>query len=166
MHTYYCYHQSPIGKLLLAGDGDSLSLLGFPRGKMQRQHGTDWVLDAAPFRATAAQLEQYFAGELIQFKLPLKAVGTPFQQTVWDALTQIPYGKTWSYGELAQRIGKPKASRAVGAANGLNPIPIIIPCHRVIGSNGKLTGFGGGLDTKEFLLHLEAQRQTPGLNFG
>ena len=166
MHTYYCYHQSPIGKLLLAGDGESLSLLGFPRGKMQRQHETDWVLDAAPFRATAAQLEQYFAGELIQFKLPLKAVGTPFQQTVWDALTQIPYGKTWSYGELAQRIGKPKASRAVGAANGLNPIPIIIPCHRVIGSNGKLTGFGGGLDTKEFLLHLEAQRQTPGLNFG
>lgn len=166
MQTYYCYHSSPIGKLLLAGDGEHLSLLGFPNGKMARQHEPGWVRDAAPFRPTGAQLDQYFAGELVEFDLPLKPAGTVFQEQVWQALTEIPYGKTWSYGELARHIGKPKASRAVGAANGLNPIPVIIPCHRVIGSNGQLTGFGGGLETKEFLLGLEAQRQTPGLDFG
>lgn len=165
MHTYYCYHSTPIGPLLLAGDGTHLSLLGFPTGKMHRQHDPGWLHDPKPFRAAAKQLDEYFAGDRIEFDLPLKPVGTPFQEQVWDTLTQIPYGETWSYGELARRIGKPKASRAVGAANGLNPIPVIIPCHRVIGSNGKLTGFGGGLETKEFLLGLEARRQAPGLNF-
>lgn len=166
MHTYYCYHKTPIGKLLLAGDGDSLSLLGFPRGKMQRQHESGWVKDSAAFVTIAQQLDEYFAGNRVSFTVPLKPVGTEFQEQVWHALTQIPYGVTWSYGELARHIGRPKASRAVGAANGLNPIPVIIPCHRVIGSNGKLTGFGGGLQTKEYLLDLEARRQSPGFNFG
>ncbi len=166
MHTYYCYHHAPIGQLLLVGNGERLSLLGFPRGKMQRQHEAGWKQAAAPFRNVAEQLDEYFASERVAFDLPLQPQGTEFQNTVWKALTKIPYGETWSYGQLALHIGKPKASRAVGAANGLNPIPIIIPCHRVISSNGKLTGFGGGLETKEFLLNLESQRQTPGLNFG
>jgi len=164
MNTLYCYHKTPIGNLLLAGDGEYLSLLGFPSGKMQRQHEPDWHKDAAPFQQVAAQLDAYFAGELLTFDLALAPKGTPFQERVWDALTEIPYGETWSYGELAAHIGKPQASRAVGAANGLNPLPIIIPCHRVIGSNGKLTGFGGGIETKEFLLRLESARQTPGLD--
>jgi methylated-DNA-[protein]-cysteine S-methyltransferase len=166
MKTYYCYYKAPIGQLLLAGDGDALTLLGFPRGKMQRVHETNWTLDPKPFRDVSEQLGQYFAGERTTFDLTLAPTGTSFQEQVWSALQEIPYGVTWSYGELASHIGKPSASRAVGAANGLNPIPVIIPCHRVIGSNGKLTGFGGGLETKEFLLGLEAQRRTPGLNFG
>lgn len=166
MQTYYCYHCALIGQLLLAGDGESLSLLGFPRGKMLRQHEPGWKRDTGAFAKVTEQLDEYFAGERVAFDLPLQPAGTEFQNTVWKALTKIPYGETWSYGQLASHIGRPKASRAVGAANGLNPIPIIIPCHRVIGSNGKLTGFGGGLETKEFLLNLESQRQTTGFNFG
>jgi len=104
------------------------------------------------------QLHSYFAGELEAFDLPLAPEGTPFQQSVWRNLCEIPFGKTISYGELAQRIGNPKASRAVGLANGSNPIPIVIPCHRVIGSNGKLTGYGGGLPIKEKLLALERRQ--------
>jgi len=163
MKIYYCYHDSPIGSLLLAGDGSSLGLLGFPGGSMARRHEVCWVQDRAPFRKVIGQLDSYFAGELSEFDLSLAPVGTTFQQRVWEALQQIPYGETWSYGQLAAHIGKPAASRAVGAANGVNPIPIIIPCHRVIGANGKLTGFGGGLATKEYLLNLEAQRRAPQL---
>ncbi len=166
MTTYYHYHQTPIGPLLLAGDGEQLSLLGFPGGKMARRHEAHWVEDVEPFRQVMAQLDAYFAGEHTEFDLPLAPRGTEFQQKVWQALTTIPYGETWSYGQLAKHIGKPKAFRAVGAANGLNPIPVIIPCHRVIGSNGKLTGFGGGLETKEYLLSLESEALTPSLNFG
>lgn len=165
MTIYYCYHQTPIGQLLLAGDGDNLSLLGFPNGKMQRRHESTWVKDADPFKEVSLQLDGYFAGDRRQFDLALAPEGTEFQRRVWDALTEIAYGETWSYGELARHIGKPKASRAVGAANGQNPIPVIIPCHRVIGSSGKLTGFGGGLQTKEYLLGLEAEARTPSLNF-
>jgi methylated-DNA-[protein]-cysteine S-methyltransferase len=110
----------------------------------------------APFREVIAQLEAYFAGELRRFDLPLAPEGTPFQREVWSALTAIPYGETVSYGELARRLGRPAASRAVGAANGQNPIPIVIPCHRVIGADGSLTGFGGGLAIKRRLLDLEA----------
>ena len=157
MKTSYCYHRTPIGPLLLAGDGDSLCLLGFPQGSMARKHEQGWVEDAGPFAAVIKQLDQYFAGERLGFDLPLSPEGAEFQQQVWAALTEIPYGETWSYGELAAHIGKPRASRAVGAANGLNPIPVIIPCHRVIGSNGKLTGFGGGLETKKYLLGLESR---------
>ena len=131
-----------------------------------RKHDPSWTKDAKPFKEVCSQLESYFAGDLQEFDLPLAPVGTEFQQRVWSTLTEIPYGETWSYGELARHIGKPKASRAVGAANGLNPIPVIIPCHRVIGSSGKLTGFGGGLQTKEYLLALESEARSPSLNFG
>jgi methylated-DNA-[protein]-cysteine S-methyltransferase len=163
MKTYYTYHETSIGTLLLAGQGDALSLLGFPQGKMQRRHESGWQRDDAPFRDAIDQLSQYFAGELDAFKLNLAPAGTEFQRAVWQALLEIPYGETWSYGQLAKHIDRPKASRAVGAANGVNPIPVIIPCHRVIGSSGKLTGFGGGLETKEFLLELESQRMMPSL---
>ncbi|GJM12583.1 MAG: methylated-DNA--protein-cysteine methyltransferase [Pseudohongiella sp.] len=165
MTMYYHYHNTAIGDLLLAGDGEALSLLGFPSGKMQRRHESDWSKDASPFRTACSQLDAYFSGELREFDLPLKPQGTDFQESVWHALTRIPYGDTWSYGQLAEHIGKPKASRAVGSANGVNPIPIIIPCHRVIGSSGKLTGFGGGVETKQFLLDLESGQTAPQLNF-
>lgn len=165
MTTYFTYHDTTIGSLLLAGQGDSLSLLGFPQGKMQRRHDKDWQEDSSPFAEVIRQLDSYFTGELDNFDLPLAPQGTEFQQSVWQALREIPYGETWSYGQLAQHIGRPKASRAVGAANGVNPIPVIIPCHRVIGSSGKLTGFGGGLETKEYLLGLESERMAPSLNF-
>ena len=165
MTVFYEYHSTPIGKLLLAGDGDCLTLLGFPSGKMQKRHEQDWLKDSSPFKEVRSQLDSYFAGEREEFDLPLLPKGTQFQESVWQALTEVPYGETWSYGQLASHIGRPKASRAVGAANGLNPIPIIIPCHRVIGSSGKLTGFGGGLETKQYLLSLESRAITPGFSF-
>ena len=163
MKTFYTYHDTPIGSLLLAGQGDVLSLLGFAQGKMKRRHESGWQRDDEPFSDAMDQLNQYFTGELDTFDLRLAPAGTEFQRTVWQALLEIPYGETWSYGQLAKHIDRPKASRAIGAANGVNPIPIIIPCHRVIGSSGKLTGFGGGLETKEYLLGLESQRMAPDL---
>ncbi|GAB5499471.1 MAG: methylated-DNA--[protein]-cysteine S-methyltransferase [Pseudohongiellaceae bacterium] len=163
MTTYYHYLDAPIGRLLLAGSGDALTLLGFPSGSMARRHESGWQQDAGPFRQVCEQLQEYFAGERQAFELTLAPAGTTFQQQVWSSLQAIPFGETWSYGQLATRIGKPKAARAVGAANGLNPIPVIIPCHRVIGANGKLTGFGGGLDTKRYLLDLESGVRAPGL---
>lgn len=157
MTTYYTYMDSPIGSLLLAGDGENLHTLGFPGGKMQRRHEPGWVEDAAPFALAIGQLRAYFTGELKHFDLPLAPAGTEFQRKVWSALQGIPYGETRSYGELAIEVGNGKASRAVGAANGKNPIPVIIPCHRVVGSDGGLTGFGGGIETKQRLLELEAR---------
>jgi len=124
---------------------------------MARRHKDGWIKDSSPFKEVMLQLASYFSGELSEFQVCLAPNGTKFQEMVWDALMKIPYGETWSYGQLAEHIGKPKASRAVGAANGLNPIPVIIPCHRVIGSNGKLTGFGGGIETKQYLLNLESE---------
>lgn len=165
MTTFYHYHTTSIGELLLAGNGSHLSLLGFPSGKMQRRHEFDWTKDESPFIEACVQLDAYFAGELKNFDLQLMPKGTAFQESVWHALIEIPYGETWSYGQLAANIGKPKASRAVGAANGVNPIPVIIPCHRVIGASGKLTGFGGGIETKQFLLGLESGQIASGLNF-
>lgn len=165
MTMFYHYHNTPIGELLLAGNGEYLSLLGFPSGKMQRRHEPEWESDPGPFIPVCLQLDAYFAGELKEFDLPLMPKGTAFQESVWRALTEIPFGETWSYGQLAAHIDKPKASRAVGAANGVNPIPVIIPCHRVIGSSGKLTGFGGGIETKQFLLELESGQVAPRLNF-
>ena len=165
MTTFYHYHTTAIGKLLLAGKGGYLSLLGFPSGKMQRRHEFDWTKDESPFIGACVQLDAYFAGELKNFDLQLMPKGTAFQESVWHALIEIPYGETWSYGQLAANIGKPKASRAVGAANGVNPIPVIIPCHRVIGASGKLTGFGGGIETKQFLLGLESGQIASRLNF-
>jgi len=154
---YYCYLDTPIGDLLLAGDDDGLSLIGFPEGSMRREPEADWIFKEAPFAEVGKQLHEYFAGQRKEFDLPLSLSGTEFQLLVLEELKKIPYGETTSYGEIAKRIGKPKAMRAVGAANGRNPIPIIVPCHRVIGVTGDLTGFGGGLTTKEALLRLEAE---------
>ncbi len=156
---YYRYLHTPIGELLLAGDEDALRVVAFPKGKRRREPEPDWIWSEKPlpFVAACEQLEAYFAGRLKTFDLPLAPSGTPFQLAVLDELRQIPYGTTVSYGEIARRIGRPKAVRAVGAANGRNPIPIIIPCHRVIGASGDLTGFGGGLPVKEALLRLEME---------
>ena len=154
---YYCYLDTPIGELLLAGDDDALCLVSFPAGSMRRDPDPDWIYNEKPFALARQQLTEYFAGERREFDLPLKLSGTEFQMSVLHALQHIPYGETTSYAEIAERIGRPKAVRAVGAANGRNPLPIIVPCHRVIGSHGELTGFGGGLDTKEALLRLEAE---------
>ncbi|MDH5455457.1 MAG: methylated-DNA--[protein]-cysteine S-methyltransferase [Gammaproteobacteria bacterium] len=154
---YYCYLDSPIGELLLAGEEGALSMIGFPKGSMRREPEADWIFNEKPLAEACRQLTEYFAGQRKVFDLPLKFGGTEFQVSVLDALQEIPYGQTTSYGEIARRIGRPKAVRAVGAANGRNPIPIVVPCHRVIGSTGDLTGFGGGLDTKEALLRLEAE---------
>ena len=154
---YYCYLDTPIGELLLAGEGDALSMIGFPKGVMRRDPEPDWIYNEEPLENARTQLTEYFSGQRKDFDLPLKLNGTEFQVSVLEALLEIPYGETTSYGAIAKQIGRPKAVRAVGAANGRNPIPIIVPCHRVIGSSGDLTGFGGGLDTKEALLRLEAE---------
>jgi methylated-DNA-[protein]-cysteine S-methyltransferase len=154
---YYCYLGTPIGELLLAGDDDALCVVSFPEGSRRREPAPDWIFTDKPFAAAKEQLTAYFAGELQSFDLPLKPTGTEFQLAVLEELRKIPYGTTTSYGEIARRIGRPKAVRAVGAANGRNPLPIVIPCHRVIGSGGQLTGFGGGLPTKERLLRLEME---------
>jgi len=160
---YYCYIDSPIGELLLAGDDDALTMIGFPEGKMRRKPASDWVENKQPFAEASRQLKEYFAGERHEFDLPLRLDGTEFQILVLKELQRIPYGETSSYGDIASRIGRPKAVRAVGAANGRNPIPIVVPCHRVIGSSGSLTGFGGGLDAKRALLQLEAEHDRSGL---
>ncbi|MDH3417593.1 MAG: methylated-DNA--[protein]-cysteine S-methyltransferase [Gammaproteobacteria bacterium] len=154
---YYCYLDTPIGELLLAGEDDALAMIGFPKGSMRRDPEADWIYNEKPLVKARQQLEEYFAGARKDFDLPLRLEGTEFQVSVLKALQEIPYGETVSYGEIAKRIGRPRAVRAVGAANGRNPIPIVVPCHRVIGSSGDLTGFGGGLDTKEALLRLEAE---------
>lgn len=154
---YYCHMESPVGPLLLAGEKDALQSISFPRGSRARSPEPGWRRDRGPFVAALEQLEAYFDGSLTDFDLALAPRGTPFQLSVWQQLRQIPYGTTISYGELARRIGRPSASRAVGAANGANPLSIVVPCHRVIGSSGKLTGFGGGLPTKAALLAHERQ---------
>lgn len=154
---YYCYCDTPIGELLLAGDENALAMIGFPEGKMRREPEPDWIYKEKPFTEAIRQLTEYFDGERQEFDLPLRLSGTEFQLLVLEELRRIPYGETTSYGTIAARIGRPKAVRAVGAANGRNPIPIIVPCHRVIGAGGDLTGFGGGLDTKEALLRLESE---------
>ena len=156
MRLYTCM-QSPLGDLLLTSDGSSLTgLFMLDRVDMAERDG--WIQDdnATPFEETKRQLAAYFSGELTEFGLPMELTGTDFQKRVWESLKSIPYGTTISYGEQAKRIGNPNASRAVGLANGKNPISIIVPCHRVIGSNGKLVGYGGGLSRKENLLNFEA----------
>lgn len=153
---YWHELDSPVGRLLLAGDGRSLVHVGFQSGPRPLRPAAGWHAGEAPFRTVIAQLAEYFAGGRRRFDLPLAPRGTEFQRRVWRTLTEIPYGKTISYGELANRIGNKSASRAVGLANGANPLPIIVPCHRVIGADGSLTGFGGGLPIKRKLLALEA----------
>ncbi len=155
----HAYYSSPVGVLLLEWDGEAVVRLAFPgRDGSPRAAGPGSIHDAAAVREPLGRLKAYFAGELREFGLPLRPEGTEFQRQVWRALTEIPYGATISYAELARWIGRPTAARAVGAANGRNPIAIIVPCHRVIGANGSLTGFGGGLDRKEWLLTHERER--------
>lgn len=153
----YCYMDTAIGDLLLAGTDKGLAVIGFQDGKMRREPSSDWRQDERPFTDAISQLNDYFAGRRQQFDLALQPGGTVFQLAVLAELQKIPYGETVSYRDIAVRLGKPKAVRAVGAANGRNPLPIVIPCHRVIGSNGKLTGFGGGLPAKQALLRLESE---------
>lgn len=151
----HSYHHSPVGPLLMAGDEQALHYLSFPGGSRAMEPADDWPRDDGFFGEVRRQLDAYFAGELTRFTVTQHHTGTDFQRQVWDELQRIPYGETISYGELANRIGKPTASRAVGAANGANPMPIMTPCHRVIGADKSLTGFGGGVETKRFLLALE-----------
>jgi len=157
---FYCLYHSPIGQLLLVGDGRQIHKIVFPDGAKPSEPDNDWQKNPAPFKALISQLDAYFDGSLQRFSIALCAQGTQFQQSVWSALQNIDYGETCSYLDIATEIGKPSASRAVGAANGANPIPIVIPCHRVIGTNGTLTGFAGGLHTKHWLLTHEAGEQS------
>ncbi len=145
---------SPIGLLTLAGRGPVLTHLRMVDQSYEPDRA-DWTLDDRAFPDAVEQLAAYFAGELHDFELRLEFEGTPFQRKVWEALTTIPYGETRSYGDIARQIGVPSAFRAVGLANGHNPIAIVVPCHRVIGANGSLTGFGGGLHRKRALLDME-----------
>jgi methylated-DNA-[protein]-cysteine S-methyltransferase len=146
---------SPIGELLLVGDGETLSGLYMQDGRKPKRVASDWSEAAAPFADVKTQLEEYFAGTRTTFAVPLSPQGAPFEREVWRALEEIPYGETVSYGEIARRVGQPGAARAVGTANGRNPIAVIVPCHRVIGADGSLTGYGGGLERKRLLLELE-----------
>jgi methylated-DNA-[protein]-cysteine S-methyltransferase len=156
--AFYSVVSSPIGDLLVTSDGEGLTGLHLPRhdGRPASLPGPGCRHDDSPFHAVRDQLDAYFAGERLAFDLALRIAGTPFQRLAWEGLLTIPYGATISYAEQARRIGRPGASRAVGAANGRNPIAIVVPCHRVIGSDGTLTGYGGGLGLKEWLLQHEA----------
>jgi methylated-DNA-[protein]-cysteine S-methyltransferase len=156
MTTLYTTTESPIGRLLLAGDGTRLSRLDMQEGRRPIRIKDTWERDDHAFGEVREQLAQYFDGARRGFELELEMGGTPFELRVWQALREIPYGETTSYGELAREIGEPGAARAVGVANARNPVAVIVPCHRVIGANGDLTGFGGGLERKRFLLDLEA----------
>jgi methylated-DNA-[protein]-cysteine S-methyltransferase len=152
----YAYLETPIGTLLIAGDARTVRRISFPRRGKAVEPEPGWqASDHGPVGDAIRQLREYFSGRRTTFDLPLGPEGTAFQRTVWRGLQDIPYGATISYGELARRIGNPKASRAVGAANGANPLPIVIPCHRVINADGGLGGFGGGLPIKRALLALE-----------
>jgi methylated-DNA-[protein]-cysteine S-methyltransferase len=155
-----CYFESPVGPLLLAGDDVALWHLRFAEVGRPAVPEQDWNTSAAqgPLLAATRQLREYFQGRRTVFDLPLRPEGTAFQRNVWRTLEQIPYGATISYAELARRVGNPKAARAVGSANGRNPLAIVIPCHRVIAADGGLGGFGGGLQVKQQLLDLEQQR--------
>jgi len=155
---------SPVGPLLLAADDTSLQCIEFEHPRHPSAHARSGQAgENAVLREARRQLEEYFEGTRRTFALPLAPRGTAFQQQVWMALRDIPYGETISYAQLAQRLDMPTATRAVGAANGRNPLPIVVPCHRVIGADGSLTGFGGGLPTKRFLLELEGALETDDL---
>jgi methylated-DNA-[protein]-cysteine S-methyltransferase len=157
MTLFYDTFDSPIGALTVAGDSQGIHHILFENNRYDAKGRAQWQRDADALRDARTQLLQYLHGDRQRFQLPLAPQGTEFQLRVWKALADIPFGQTWSYVKLARHIGHPTASRAVGAANGRNPLPIVLPCHRVIGSSGALTGFGGGLPTKAALLQLEAQ---------
>ncbi len=157
-------HQTPLGVYVLASSRTGLACVkpeeqSFPDLDKWEREGARYEEGGAYNAQAAAQLDAYFAGELTDFDVPLDMRGTPFQRRVWEELCNIPYGETWSYGQVAAAIGRPSASRAVGSANGSNPVSIIVPCHRVIGSSGKLVGYGGGLHRKDALLVLETGAQ-------
>jgi methylated-DNA-[protein]-cysteine S-methyltransferase len=158
----YSRLDSPIGELLLLSDGRSLRGLYMQEGRTAIRVNAGWKTAEEPFAAVREQLGEYFAGRRSSFDLPIAMTGSAFERHVWSALQQIPYGESISYGELARRIGQPTAARAVGLANGRNPIAVIVPCHRVIGADGSLTGYGGGVERKRFLLDLEAGTMTLG----
>ena len=153
----YTTVDSPIGELLLVGDEQGLRGLYMETRRHPPRLEPGWRHDPASFAAATAQLEEYFAGERTEFELPLAPAGTPFQQRVWAMLREIPFGETTTYGALAERLGSPRVVRAVGMANGRNPISIVVPCHRVIGAGGALVGYGGGLERKRALLAHEAE---------
>jgi methylated-DNA-[protein]-cysteine S-methyltransferase len=157
--TSYAKVDSPVGPLTLVADGDELIGVYFENAALAANAAPPpgWVRDERRLRPAATQLAEYFAGQRTRFDLPLAPRGTPFQRTVWEALLAIPHGETTSYGDLARAIGRPTASRAVGAANGRNPLSIVIPCHRVIGADGSMTGYGGEISRKRVLLDLEAR---------
>ncbi len=152
---HYAWEDSPVGRLLIAGDEEGLRVILFAEGRTAAQPDPGWRENPAALTEAVGQLREYFAGSRRRFDLRLAPAGTPFQRRVWNGLQQIPYGETLSYGELARRVGCPNGSRAVGLANGANPLSIVVPCHRVIGAGGKLTGYGGGLKNKEWLLAME-----------
>jgi len=154
---------SPIGTITVAGDGTTVTHLRMVEQTHAPADQDAWRPDPEAFPEAVRQLRAYFEGDLTRFDLPLRLHGTSFQQEVWSALTEIPYGETISYGEIARRVGRPGAARAVGLANGQNPVAIVVPCHRVIGADGSLTGYGGGLDRKQILLQLERDHFTPRL---
>ena len=154
----YTTIESPVGPLFLAGNAGGLRFISFAGKKRAVRPHREWTENPQPFAEVTRQLRAYFRAELTDFDVPLDMQGTEFQLRVWNRLLKIPHGETTSYGQLARRIGQPSAVRAVGLANGSNPIPIIVPCHRVIGSDGSLTGYGGGLSVKEKLLALESRQ--------
>lgn len=156
--TYWSIVDSSIGPLLVTADaGGVTGVVMDARPDGENGVPPDWVRDDAALATVRRQLHEYFAGDRTTFDLALNPSGTPFQRAVWEALREVPYGQVCSYGDLAARIGSPGSARAVGLANGRNPIPVIVPCHRVIGASGALTGYGGGLERKRFLLDLEAR---------
>lgn len=155
MTLQYEQLETPIGTLLLVANERGLERIEFPVTSGTHTINPAWSRGGAIVEETARQLSEYFAGERQQFDLPLNASGTTFMKSVWEELTRIPFGETTSYGSIANTLGKPSAARAIGSANGKNPIPIVVPCHRVIGADGSLTGFAGGLDIKRQLLELE-----------
>ena len=156
--VYDYFDTGLIGTLTLVADDQGLRYIEFETARYPRDLSPEWRRDTAFFKTAKAQLKAYFSGKNDRFDLPLAPQGTPFQQRVWQTLRTIPYGSVVSYGWVAEHIGNPKAVRAVGGANARNPLPVVIPCHRVIGSNGTLTGFGGGLDVKARLIELEKNR--------
>lgn len=161
IQTYYSTIDTPLGELWIAGGASGLSHINLPSQRSlssAHRESSGWQRDETAFADAKQQLSAYFAGELKQFDLQLAPQGTEFRQAVWAALRQVPWGETVSYAAIARAVGKPKAVRAVGAANGANPLPIVVPCHRVIGANGQLTGYAGGLHIKQFLLELEGSR--------
>ncbi|EEN99938.1 methylated-DNA--[protein]-cysteine S-methyltransferase [Vibrio cholerae] len=156
--NHFTDYSSPLGPMTLQANSQGLLGVWFATQTTQPEHLGDYVKECPILNKTIRQLDEYFSGQRTQFELPLAASGTAFQQSVWHALCKIPYGEIWSYQQLAEAIGNPKAVRAVGLANGKNPISIIVPCHRVVGKNGQLTGYAGGLERKAFLLELEQRR--------